>query len=251
MHFRLSSRLAKSVKAKCRTISRQYTDYRRNRKIAKSTKYEVAQSPQQQPGVVNPFWQGENYQFVGDPDDWDQHLESGSELEYDSGLAYDSEPQYNFVSEYDFESEYDSEEHIDEEQYLRYGFDVDDFINWWRTFESALSDSVQQLHAHNRRVQGSSTEQQDLADQLAHLSVLELRRNPLNLAVSFCKTNVQVSGVRTLLETYDPLRGMAKVFDQLNRDELVAYIWPSDIREHVEHMNTDVDEKPLNSTLSS
>ncbi|RSL56259.1 hypothetical protein CEP53_006831 [Fusarium sp. AF-6] len=128
MHFRLSSRLAKSVKAKCRTISRQYTDYRRNRKIAKSTKYEVAQYPPTQPGAANP-WQGEPYQYAGEPDDWDQHLESGSELEYDS------EPQY------DFESEYDSEEHIDEEQYLRYGFDVDDFMKWWWTFESALSDS--------------------------------------------------------------------------------------------------------------
>ncbi|RSL90729.1 hypothetical protein CDV31_015620 [Fusarium ambrosium] len=229
MHFRLSSRLAKSVKAKCRTISRQYTDYRRNRKIAKSIKYEVAQYPPTQPGAVNP-WQGEPYQFAGEPDDWDQHLESGSELEYDP------------------------EEHIDEEQYLRYGFDVDDFMKWWRTFESALSDSG--FLAHD-----GILAPEFFAEDLNVLWFLfgEESRNmqalpPLSRqdkVVSFCETNVRVSGVGTLLETCDPLRGMAKVFDQLNRDELVAYIWPSDIREHVEHVNAYIDEKPLNSTLSS
>ncbi|RSL68404.1 hypothetical protein CEP54_002830 [Fusarium duplospermum] len=116
MHFHLSSRLAKKVKAKCRTISRQYTDYRRNRKIAKSTKNEVTQCPPTEPGAANPSWQGEPYRFAGEPDDWAQRLESGSE------------------------SDYDSEDRISVEgQDLRCEYDVDAFIEWWNCESSRLT----------------------------------------------------------------------------------------------------------------
>ncbi|KAI8717325.1 hypothetical protein NCS52_00807800 [Fusarium sp. LHS14.1] len=139
MHFRFSSRLAKSVKAKCRTISTQYTDYRRNRKIAKSTNYPAAQSPQPQRGDANPAWQGEPYRFVNypvaqspqpqqgaanpawkgepyrfanDPDDWEKHLSSEVESEYGS--------------------EYSREDSISvQEEDLRCEYDVDAFIDWW------------------------------------------------------------------------------------------------------------------------
>lgn len=119
MHFRLSSRLAKSVKAKCRTVSNRYADYRRNRKIAKSTRSQVAQSPQQD-GAANP-WQGEPYRFANDPDDWENHLASGGESDY--GSDYGS---------------YDGISVQEEESGCR--FDVDDFIQWW-FHESTLLDS--------------------------------------------------------------------------------------------------------------
>ncbi|KAJ4174442.1 hypothetical protein NW754_004860 [Fusarium falciforme] len=117
MHFRFSSRLAKSVKAKCRTISNQYADYRRNRKIAKSTKSPVAQSPQTQHGAANP-WQGEPYRFANDPDDWEKNLVSGAESGYGS--------------------DYGSDDSISvEEEELGCEFDVDAFIEWW-LHESSL-----------------------------------------------------------------------------------------------------------------
>lgn len=112
MPFRFSSRLAKSVKAKCRTISTQYADYRRNRKIAKSTNSPVAQSPQPQHGAANPAWQGEPYRFANDPDDWEKHLSSEAESEYGS--------------------EYGREDSISvEEEDLRCEYDVDALIDWW------------------------------------------------------------------------------------------------------------------------
>lgn len=120
MHLRFSSRLAKSVKAKCRTISNQYADYRRNRKIAKSTKSPVAQSPQTQHGAANP-WQGEPYRFANDPDDWEKHLASDAESDYGS--------------------DYGSDDSISVEgEDLGCRFDVDAFIEWW-FHESTLLDS--------------------------------------------------------------------------------------------------------------
>ncbi|KAI8667769.1 hypothetical protein NCS55_00799800 [Fusarium keratoplasticum] len=111
MHFRFSSRLAKSVKAKYRTISNQYTDYRRNRKIAKSTKCSVAPSPQTQHGAANP-WQGEPYRFANDPDDWEKNLASGAESDYGSDYGGDDSISV-------------------EEEDLGCEFDVDAFIKWW------------------------------------------------------------------------------------------------------------------------
>ncbi|KAJ4322364.1 hypothetical protein N0V84_004835 [Fusarium piperis] len=89
MHFRLSSRLAKSVKAKCRTISDQYTDYRRNRRIAKSTK-SVAHDSLALPsrGGTSDPWKGEPYRFANDSDDWDRDLVSDSESDIDSNAGH-------------------------------------------------------------------------------------------------------------------------------------------------------------------
>ncbi|KAL2683139.1 hypothetical protein Neosp_007606 [[Neocosmospora] mangrovei] len=162
MHFRFSSRLAKSVKAKCRTIA----DYRRNRKIAKSTNSPVAQSPQKQHGAASPAWQGEPYRFLNDPDDWEKHLSSGAANPAwqgepyrfaNSPVAQSPQPQqgaanpawqgepYRFANDPDdwekhlsseVESEYGPEYGRDDsisvqEEDLRCEYDVDAFIEWW------------------------------------------------------------------------------------------------------------------------